>query len=165
MRCIVRVAVAVLLVAVGVMGQEARPDLVILRIQKVQWGVGLLFPFKIIATVKNVGEAPSTPTHLRWGTAEEGAYAAVLAVPALAPGEEYDLVIYHGVEPFDPPWFPITVRVYLEIDPFNRVGEKSEENNTKFGVFSYKARGWPRPIPPKPWRPRPPKPGHPTPVP
>lgn len=148
MRCIVQVAVAALLVVVGVMGQEARPDLVIVGIQKVDWGIG---GFKVITTVMNVGEAPSTPTHLKWGTAEGGAYAAIIAVPALAPGEECDLVIYSGGEPFDPPWMLITVQVYLEIDPFNRVGEKSEENNTKFGVFSYRVRGRPRPIPPKPW--------------
>lgn len=151
MRCIAWVAVATLLVAVGVTGQEARPDLVVVGIQKVPWGIG---GFKVIATVRNAGEAPSTPTHLKWGTAEEGAYGAIISVPALAPGEECGLVIYSGVEPFDPPWFLVTVQVYLEVDPFNRVGEKNEENNAKFGVFSYRVRRW-LPIPPKPWPPKP----------
>ncbi len=139
---------------------EDKPDLVVLKIEKIYRGV---LWYKVVAAVKNVGAAPSSPTHLRWASYEEG-YGMIIAVPALAPGQEVEVVFDSGSEPLicpgGRPSIVVTVQVYIEIDPFDRIKEANEENNTQHGVFSYRACGIRWPWPPRPWPvPPPPWPG------
>jgi len=135
-------AVAGLISAVGVaaMGQAVKPDLTIVKIEKIDfmwWGTGE--SFKVIATVKNLGGAPSTPTHLRWRTLD-GDSTVIISVPSLAPGLATGILLKLGVE--CPRWFrscsAIPVKIEVEVDPFNRVQEANEDNNAKTGIFTYR---------------------------